>query len=233
MIQIQDNISEQKSLKDKLENEQDKLHVEYNKVSRQPRPFGFYRASNSVCSWVNKINHDLKVHSSFCLCSPYIIAIFNWRSAFERSNVFSCVASRRVVPECSKLCESLEDLLNVNGDLRSEGHAMWTLLGDILGQVLGYTGYIYVTLFQCGTVHLHSGHFQAADHGSWMVTRRRLEPCVRTIVFVPPSSETKHSSCSQSPQREEVEQKRGGDSREAIQPASHSLQVGKISAPLL
>lgn len=50
MIQIQDNISEQKSLKDKLENEQDKLHVEYNKVSRQPRPFGFYRASNSVCS---------------------------------------------------------------------------------------------------------------------------------------------------------------------------------------
>ncbi|XP_019712851.1 PHD finger protein 14 isoform X2 [Hippocampus comes] len=65
MIQIQDNISEQKSLKDKLENEQDKLHVEYN-----------------------------------------------------------------------KLCESLEELLNVNGDLRSEGHAMWTLLGDILGQKL-------------------------------------------------------------------------------------------------
>lgn len=33
MIQIQDNISEQKNLKDKLENEQEKLHVEYNKVS--------------------------------------------------------------------------------------------------------------------------------------------------------------------------------------------------------
>lgn len=32
MIQIQDNISEQKNLKDKLENEQEKLHVEYNKV---------------------------------------------------------------------------------------------------------------------------------------------------------------------------------------------------------
>ncbi|KAK1880299.1 PHD finger protein 14, partial [Dissostichus eleginoides] len=31
MIQIQDNISEQKSLKDKLESEQEKLHVEYNK----------------------------------------------------------------------------------------------------------------------------------------------------------------------------------------------------------
>lgn len=34
MIQIQDNISEQKNLKDKLESEQEKLHVEYNKVSR-------------------------------------------------------------------------------------------------------------------------------------------------------------------------------------------------------
>lgn len=34
-----------------------------------------------------------------------------------------------------QLCESLEDLLNVNGKLRSEGQAMWTLLGGILGQV--------------------------------------------------------------------------------------------------
>uniref|UniRef100_H3CBC2 PHD finger protein 14 n=1 Tax=Tetraodon nigroviridis TaxID=99883 RepID=H3CBC2_TETNG len=65
MIQIQDNISEQKSLKDKLESEQEKLHVEY-----------------------------------------------------------------------SKLCESLEELLNVNGELRSEGQAIWTLLGGILGQKL-------------------------------------------------------------------------------------------------
>lgn len=32
MIQIQDNIVEQKNLKDKLESEQEKLHVEYNKV---------------------------------------------------------------------------------------------------------------------------------------------------------------------------------------------------------
>ena len=40
MIQIQDNISEQKNLKDKLESEQEKLHVEYNKVSSRfhPRP---------------------------------------------------------------------------------------------------------------------------------------------------------------------------------------------------
>uniref|UniRef100_A0A672ZP34 PHD finger protein 14 n=1 Tax=Sphaeramia orbicularis TaxID=375764 RepID=A0A672ZP34_9TELE len=65
MIQIQDNISEQKNLKDKLESEQEKLHVEYN-----------------------------------------------------------------------KLCESLEELLNVNGDLRSEGQTMWTLLGGIVGQKL-------------------------------------------------------------------------------------------------
>lgn len=35
MIQIQDNISEQKSLKDKLESEQEKLHVEYSKVKNQ------------------------------------------------------------------------------------------------------------------------------------------------------------------------------------------------------
>lgn len=65
MIQIQDNISEQKNLKDKLENEQEKLHVEYN-----------------------------------------------------------------------KLCEFLEELLNANGKLRSEGQAMWSLLGGILGQKL-------------------------------------------------------------------------------------------------
>uniref|UniRef100_G3N476 PHD finger protein 14 n=1 Tax=Gasterosteus aculeatus aculeatus TaxID=481459 RepID=G3N476_GASAC len=65
MIQIQDNISEQKNLKDKLESEQEKLHVEYN-----------------------------------------------------------------------KLCESLKELLNVNGELRSEGQAIWTLLGGILGQKL-------------------------------------------------------------------------------------------------
>ncbi|XP_008419446.1 PHD finger protein 14 isoform X2 [Poecilia reticulata] len=65
MIQIQDNISEQKNLKDKLESEQEKLHVEYN-----------------------------------------------------------------------KLCEFLEDLLSVNGTLRSEGQTMWTLLGGIVGQKL-------------------------------------------------------------------------------------------------
>lgn len=35
MIQIQDNISEQKNLKDKLESEQEKLHVEYSKVKIQ------------------------------------------------------------------------------------------------------------------------------------------------------------------------------------------------------
>lgn len=38
MIQIQDNISEQKSLKDKLESEQEKLHLEYSKVRGPRRP---------------------------------------------------------------------------------------------------------------------------------------------------------------------------------------------------
>ncbi|GAA6076643.1 PHD finger protein 14 isoform X1, partial [Tachysurus ichikawai] len=33
------------------------------------------------------------------------------------------------------LCESLEDLQNVNGLLRNEGQSMWSMLGNILGQV--------------------------------------------------------------------------------------------------
>lgn len=35
----------------------------------------------------------------------------------------------------SKHCESLEELLNINGKLRTEGQTMWTLLGGILNQV--------------------------------------------------------------------------------------------------
>uniref|UniRef100_A0A8B9WEC3 PHD finger protein 14 n=1 Tax=Bos mutus grunniens TaxID=30521 RepID=A0A8B9WEC3_BOSMU len=65
MIQIQENMAEQKNIKDKLENEQEKLHVEYN-----------------------------------------------------------------------KLCESLEELQNMNGKLRSEGQGIWALLGRITGQKL-------------------------------------------------------------------------------------------------
>lgn len=34
-----------------------------------------------------------------------------------------------------QLCEFLEELLNANGKLRSEGQATWSLLGGILGQV--------------------------------------------------------------------------------------------------
>ncbi|RMC05047.1 hypothetical protein DUI87_18228 [Hirundo rustica rustica] len=63
MIQIQENMAEQKNIKDKLENEQEKLHVEYN-----------------------------------------------------------------------KLCESLEELQNMNGKLRNEGQGIWALLGRIIGQ---------------------------------------------------------------------------------------------------
>ncbi|KTF81347.1 hypothetical protein cypCar_00021111 [Cyprinus carpio] len=81
MIQIQDNIVEQKNLKDKLESEQEKLHVEYN-----------------------------------------------------------------------KLCESLEDLQNVNGQLRTEGQAIWSMMGGILGQVwLTFSRLIFLS-----PVHLHS-----------------------------------------------------------------------------
>ncbi|KAM3823467.1 PHD finger protein 14 isoform 4-T7 [Vipera latastei] len=65
MIQIQENMAEQKTIKDKLENEQEKLHIEYN-----------------------------------------------------------------------KLCESLEDLQNMNSKLRNEGQGMWALLGRIIGQKL-------------------------------------------------------------------------------------------------
>ncbi|XP_039768758.1 PHD finger protein 14 [Ornithorhynchus anatinus] len=65
MMQIQENMAEQKNIKDKLENEQEKLHVEYN-----------------------------------------------------------------------KLCESLEELQNLNGKLRHEGQGMWSLLGRIAGQKL-------------------------------------------------------------------------------------------------
>ncbi|XP_067418229.1 PHD finger protein 14 isoform X1 [Emydura macquarii macquarii] len=65
MIQIQENMAEQKNIKDKLENEQEKLHVEYN-----------------------------------------------------------------------KLCESLEELQNMNGKIRNEGQGIWALMGRIIGQKL-------------------------------------------------------------------------------------------------
>nr|XP_020637359.1 PHD finger protein 14 isoform X6 [Pogona vitticeps] len=65
MIQIQENMAEQKKIKDKLENEQEKLHVEYN-----------------------------------------------------------------------KLCESLEELQNMNAKLRNEGQGIWAVLGRIIGQKL-------------------------------------------------------------------------------------------------
>ncbi len=34
-----------------------------------------------------------------------------------------------------QLCESLEDLQNVNGQLRTEGQAIWSMMGGILEQV--------------------------------------------------------------------------------------------------
>ncbi|XP_075443373.1 PHD finger protein 14 isoform X20 [Ascaphus truei] len=63
MVQLQENMSEQKNIKDKLENEQEKLHIEYN-----------------------------------------------------------------------KLCEALDDLQNVNSNLRNEGQTLWTIMGKIIRQ---------------------------------------------------------------------------------------------------
>ncbi|XP_053324368.1 PHD finger protein 14 isoform X2 [Spea bombifrons] len=63
MIQLQESLAEQKSIKDTLENEQEKLHIEYN-----------------------------------------------------------------------KLCEALDDLQNVNGNLRSEGQNLWIVMSKVIGQ---------------------------------------------------------------------------------------------------
>uniref|UniRef100_A0A8C5MZD0 PHD finger protein 14 n=1 Tax=Leptobrachium leishanense TaxID=445787 RepID=A0A8C5MZD0_9ANUR len=63
MMQLQESMAEQKSIKDKLENEQETLHIEYN-----------------------------------------------------------------------KLCEALDDLQNVNGNLRNEGQNLWVLMSKIIGQ---------------------------------------------------------------------------------------------------
>ncbi|KAM5157137.1 PHD finger protein 14 [Mantella aurantiaca] len=63
MMQLQESLSEQKSIKNKLENEQEKLHIEYN-----------------------------------------------------------------------KLCEALDDLQNVNGNLRTEGQGLWVMMSKIVSQ---------------------------------------------------------------------------------------------------
>ncbi|XP_063308488.1 PHD finger protein 14 isoform X1 [Pelobates fuscus] len=63
MMQLQESMAEQKSIKDKLENEQEKLHIEYN-----------------------------------------------------------------------KFCESLDDLQNVNSNLRNEGQNLWVMMSKIVGQ---------------------------------------------------------------------------------------------------
>uniref|UniRef100_A0A8C1MEB0 PHD finger protein 14 n=1 Tax=Cyprinus carpio TaxID=7962 RepID=A0A8C1MEB0_CYPCA len=51
MIQIQDNIVEQKNLKDKLETEQEKLHMEYNKV-----PLHWQTLNFSALLYLQKLN---------------------------------------------------------------------------------------------------------------------------------------------------------------------------------
>lgn len=43
-----------------------------------------------------------------------------------------------------QLCESLEELQNMNGKLRNEGQGIWALLGRIIGQV----GWFFVSLYR-------------------------------------------------------------------------------------
>ncbi|KAG8443082.1 hypothetical protein GDO86_011776 [Hymenochirus boettgeri] len=63
MMQLQENMAEQKNIKDQLENEQEKLHIEYN-----------------------------------------------------------------------KLCEALDDIQNMNNNLRSEGQTLWIIMSKLVGQ---------------------------------------------------------------------------------------------------
>ncbi|XP_063777382.1 PHD finger protein 14 isoform X2 [Pseudophryne corroboree] len=69
MMQLQENMAEQKNIKDKLENEQEKLHIEYN-----------------------------------------------------------------------KLCEALDDLQNVNSNLRNDGQGLWVMMCKVTGQKLNIPG---------------------------------------------------------------------------------------------
>uniref|UniRef100_A0A8C1W473 PHD finger protein 14 n=1 Tax=Cyprinus carpio TaxID=7962 RepID=A0A8C1W473_CYPCA len=55
MIQIQDNIVEQKNLKDKLETEQEKLHMEYNKVPLQWQTLNMYLKFSALL-YLQKLN---------------------------------------------------------------------------------------------------------------------------------------------------------------------------------
>lgn len=65
MIQIQDNISEQKNLKDKLESEQEKLHMEYNKVSCRKWKKQKKTKGNCIISRVDMINETCKINNKF------------------------------------------------------------------------------------------------------------------------------------------------------------------------
>lgn len=79
MIQIQDNISEQKNLKDKLENEQEKLHVEYNKVSDTVQTQLLYLKISFNYTLVSKRNplvqKQQKSFTSTFICSSDLIYV--------------------------------------------------------------------------------------------------------------------------------------------------------------
>lgn len=84
-----------------------------------------------------------------CLCISHS-DVHRFVYAFGFVHVSPCVcANRQSWPTCPclilspallrfylpQLCESLEDLQNVNGQLRTEGQAIWSMMGGILGQV--------------------------------------------------------------------------------------------------
>ncbi|KAF4794259.1 PHD finger protein 14 [Turdus rufiventris] len=124
MIQIQENMAEQKNIKDKLENEQEKLHVEYN-----------------------------------------------------------------------KLCESLEELQNMNGKLRNEGQGIWALLGRIIGQrpdsFLQGTSYIILPIsypWQCSECDQAGSSDMEADIAMETLpdgTKRSRRQIKEPVKFVP------------------------------------------------
>lgn len=99
MIQIQDNISEQKNLKDKLESEQEKLHVEYNKVSGISGPF----PCMDVCECGSVCAHAQTIHTQGQLLKPSFFISFINVISLKTQLVFSSslIVRNNVVSWCS------------------------------------------------------------------------------------------------------------------------------------
>lgn len=72
-----------------------------------------------------------------CVCVCIFLHVLIEHSGVLASRYLLCPA----VPSPVQLCESLEDLQSVNGVLRGEGQAIWTMLGGILGRVRHLTSF--------------------------------------------------------------------------------------------